>query len=103
LQFNDKVDKIQQIFLRHKTFEESKMARRCTISSKSRQHGHRVSHANNRRKHVFQPNIQSKRIWIPELNRSVRLKVSTQVLRTIDKIGLNATFKSYNISLKDLI
>jgi len=78
------------------------MAHKCSISGKSRQTGHRVSHANNKSKHVFKANIQSKRIFIPEENRMVRLKLSTQTIRTIDKIGLKATLKKYNVTLAEL-
>lgn len=79
------------------------MAHRCMISGKSRQHGHRVSHANNKRKHVFRANLQEKKLFITELGRSVRLKVSTQMLRTIDKIGLAAAAKKHGLSLSELV
>ena len=78
------------------------MGRRCQISGTKGQHGHRVSHAKNRRKHVFQPNLQVKKIFIPEENRYVKLNISTRLIRTIDKIGLNETLKKYNLTLKDI-
>lgn len=78
------------------------MARKCSISGVSRQHGHRVSHANNKSKHVFKANIQSKRIFIPEENRSVRVRLSTRMIRTIDKIGLRNTLKKFNLTLADI-
>ncbi len=79
------------------------MSHKCVLTGISRQSGHRVSHANNKTKHVFLGNIQSKKIYVPELKRSVRLKVSTRAIRTIDKLGLAAALRKYNISLKDLI
>lgn len=79
------------------------MAHRCDISGKSRQHGHRVSHANNKSKHVFKSNLQNKKIFIRELGRSVKLKISTNIIRTIDKIGLDQTLKKYGLKVKDLI
>ncbi|MGI6523960.1 MAG: 50S ribosomal protein L28 [Bdellovibrionota bacterium] len=78
------------------------MARRCQISGTSRQSGNRVSHAKNRTKHLFQPNLQVKRVYIPEEKRYVTLKISTRVIRTIDKFGLQATLKKYGMSLSDL-
>ena len=78
------------------------MARKCAISGVSRQHGNRVSHAKNRSKHVFHANIQTKRIYIPEEDRTVKVKLSTRVIRTIDKIGLKNTLKKYNRTLADL-
>jgi len=78
------------------------MARCCQISGTSHQCGNRVSHAKNRTKHLFQPNLQAKRLYIPEEQRYVSVKLSTRVIRTIDKIGLQATLKKYNVSLQDL-
>ena len=78
------------------------MARKCQISGVTRQSGHRVSHANNKSKHFFRSNIQKRRVFVPEENRFVTLKVSTRIIRTIDKIGLMPTLKKYNISLADL-
>ena len=78
------------------------MAKKCQISGKSNQFGHRVSHANNKTKHTFGPNLQSKRIYVAEEGRYVRIRVSTRVLRTIDKIGLAATLKKNNLKLSDL-
>ena len=78
------------------------MSRRCEISGKSRQVGNRVSHAKNRRKHVFSANIQTKKIFIPEKNAFVSMKLSTRMIRTIDKLGLNAALKKFGKTLCDL-
>jgi large subunit ribosomal protein L28 len=51
--------------------------------------GHRVSHANNKSKRVFEPNLHEKRIWSPALGRFVRMRVSAKALRTIDKRGID--------------
>ncbi|RIL12543.1 MAG: 50S ribosomal protein L28 [Proteobacteria bacterium] len=78
------------------------MARKCEISGKARLVGHRVSHANNKTKHVFQSNLQTKRIFVAEKNKWVRVRVSTRLIRTIDKLGLKGTLKKYNLSLQDI-
>lgn len=78
------------------------MAHRCQLSKVGRQVGNRVSHANNKTKHVFYANVQSKRLWVAELKKFVRLKVSTRLLRTIDKLGLIQTLKKYDMKLADL-
>lgn len=78
------------------------MAHRCSISGKSRQVGHRVSHAKNRTSHVFKANLQTKVLYIPEEKRSIKLKLSTRVIRTLDKIGLQATLKKYGLKISDL-
>nr|XP_061800921.1 small ribosomal subunit protein uS14-like [Nerophis lumbriciformis] len=63
------------------------MPRICKITGKKPLAGHNISHAHNVTPRMQRPNIQSKRIFIPELGRWVRLKVSTRALRTINKKG----------------
>jgi large subunit ribosomal protein L28 len=65
------------------------MARKC-ITGKGIQVGHRVSHSNIKSKHRFYPNLQKKRFWSLEEKKFVSLRVSTNAIRTIDKIGLDA-------------
>ena len=78
------------------------MPRKCDISGITHQNGHRVSHANNKTNHRFESNLQSKRLYVPELGKYVRVRVSTRVLRTIDKLGFVATVKKYKLNIKDL-
>ena len=75
---------------------------KCQISGKTQQNGHRVSHAKNRTKHAFKPNLQARRIFIPEEERYVKVKISTRIMKTIDKIGLNATLKKFGMTISDL-
>ncbi len=63
------------------------MARRCELTGKQTRVGNNVSHSNRRTKRKFKPNIQKKRIFIPELNKWVTLKLSTRALRTLTKVG----------------
>jgi large subunit ribosomal protein L28 len=79
------------------------MSHACKISGVSRQHGHRVSHANNKTKHVFRANLQTRRIYVPSAKKYVRVKVSTRIIRTIDKIGIDATLRKHGLTLKDLL
>ena len=78
------------------------MARRCQISGITHQNGNRVSHANNKTHHKFESNLQNKRVFVPELGKSVRVKVSTRVLRTIDKLGFAGALQKHNLTLKDV-
>jgi large subunit ribosomal protein L28 len=78
------------------------MARRCQISKVQGLVGNRVSHANNRSSHTFQPNLQSKRIFLSDQQKFVRIKVTARMLRTIDKIGLVAALKKHNMCLADI-
>jgi large subunit ribosomal protein L28 len=52
--------------------------------------GNNVSHANNRTKRRFMPNLQYRRFWVESENRWVRLRVTNAALRTIDKLGIDA-------------
>ena len=78
------------------------MARRCEISGVTHQNGHRVSHANNKTNHKFESNLQSKRLFVPELGKYVRVRVSTRVLRTINKIGFTGALKKAGLTLADV-
>jgi large subunit ribosomal protein L28 len=51
--------------------------------------GNNVSHANNKTKRRFLPNLQYRRIWVESENRFVRLRISNAALRLIDKIGID--------------
>jgi large subunit ribosomal protein L28 len=69
------------------------MARVCQITGKRPQVGNSVSHANNKTKRRFYPNLQKKRFFIPEEDRWVTLKVSTKAIKTITKYGISAVLK----------
>ncbi len=66
------------------------MARVCQVTGKAPMVGHHVSHANNKTKRRFMPNLQYRRFWVESENRWVRLRITTAGLRTIDKIGIDA-------------
>jgi large subunit ribosomal protein L28 len=55
--------------------------------------GHNVSHANNRTKRRFLPNLHYRRFWVESENRWISLRVSANGLRTIDKNGIDAVLK----------
>lgn len=63
------------------------MARRCQVSGVSPVAGSNISHAHNKTKTRFLPNLQKKRIWVQELNRYVTLKLTTSEIKTISKKG----------------
>ena len=66
------------------------MARVCQVTGKRPITGNNVSHANNRTKRRFLPNLQYRRFWVESENRWIRLRLSTAALRTIDKNGIDA-------------
>ncbi|QOY87343.1 50S ribosomal protein L28 [Paludibaculum fermentans] len=76
------------------------MSKYCPVTGKKPVSGNRVSHANNKTKRVFEPNMHEKRLWSPALGRFIRLRVSARGLRTIDKLGVDtvlANMKSQGI------
>ena len=66
------------------------MARVCVVTGKRPMTGNNVSHANNKTKRRFLPNLQSRRFWVESENRWVRIRVSNAALRTIAKLGIDA-------------
>ena len=66
------------------------MARVCEVTGKGPMVGNNVSHANNKTKRRFLPNLQYRRFWVESENRWVRLRVSSAALRLIDKNGIDS-------------
>ena len=66
------------------------MARVCQVTGKAPMVGHQVSHANNKTKRRFMPNLQYRRFWVESENRWVRLHLTNAGLRTVDKLGIDA-------------
>ena len=64
------------------------MARVCDLTGKRPQVGNNVSHANNKTKRRFLPNLHYRRFWVEGENRWVRLRISNAALRLIDKVGI---------------
>ncbi|MGE0580642.1 MAG: 50S ribosomal protein L28 [Steroidobacteraceae bacterium] len=66
------------------------MSRVCEITGKRPAVGNRVSHANNKKRRRFLPNLHAQRFWLEDEKRWVSLRVSTRGLRTIEKNGIDA-------------
>ncbi len=66
------------------------MSRVCEITGKGPIVGNTVSHANNRGKRRFLPNLHQHRFWVESENRYVKLRVSSHGMRIIDKLGIDA-------------
>jgi large subunit ribosomal protein L28 len=65
------------------------MSRVCQVTGKKPMAGNNVSHANNRTRRRFLPNLHSKRIWVESEQRFVKLRISQKGLRIIDKLGID--------------
>ena len=79
------------------------MSRTCKLTGKRPLVGNQVSHANNKTKRRQYPNLQMKRIFVPELDRMVRIKMSVSAIRTITKIGLMPFLKKRGLQLRDVL
>ena len=66
------------------------MSRVCQGTGKGVQSGNNVSHANNRTRRSFLPNLHERRFWVASENRWIKLRVSMNALRTIDKNGIDS-------------
>tara|TARA_B110000003_G_C16421030_1_gene446227 strand:+ start:337 stop:573 length:237 start_codon:yes stop_codon:yes gene_type:complete len=66
------------------------MSRICEVTGKKTVTGNNVSHANNRTKRRFLPNLQNRKFWVESENRWVAMRISGAALRTIDKLGIDA-------------
>lgn len=77
------------------------MAKKCPITGKGPLVGNNVSHANNKTKRRYLPNLQSKRFWLEDEKRFVRLRVSARGIKIIDKYGIKYVLE--NLKLRDQI
>ncbi len=64
------------------------MAKVCAVTGKKPMSGNNVSHANNKTRRRFEPNLHVKRFWVPSEKRWVKMKVSAKAIRIITKVGI---------------
>lgn len=76
------------------------MAKVCEITGKRPMSGNNVSHANNKTRRKWNPNLHWKRFWVPSENRFVRLKVSAAAMRNIDKNGIESVLREAGLLKK---
>jgi large subunit ribosomal protein L28 len=65
------------------------MSRVCQVTGKKPMAGNNVSHAHNKSRRRFLPNLHNKRIWVESEQRHVKLRISSKGLRIIDKVGID--------------
>jgi len=78
------------------------MSRKCQLTGKKANNAFAVSHSHRRTKRLQEANLQTKRIWWPQGNRWVTLKISTKALKTLEKKGLQAMANEAGINLNKL-
>lgn len=69
------------------------MTKACQVTGKKPTTGNNVSHAKNKTRRRFLPNLHKRRIWVASQNRYISLKLSTKGLRMIDKLGIDAVLE----------
>ncbi|MEO8223962.1 MAG: 50S ribosomal protein L28 [Gammaproteobacteria bacterium] len=74
------------------------MSRVCQVTGKRPTYGNTVSHANNKKRRRFLPNLHTHRFWLEGEKRFVSLRVSTRGLRTIDKLGIEKVLEKLRAS-----
>lgn len=79
------------------------MSRVCSLTGKRRNNANLISHSNRKAHKVQNVNLQSRRIWVPELNQFLRLRLSTRALRTLRFKSLAEFLKESGQSLSDLM
>lgn len=79
------------------------MPKQCQVSQKKYNRANKVSFSNKHHKYKQYVNLQTKRVWLPEEGRYVRLRVTTKVLKTITKYGLKSALKRYEASPELLV
>ena len=75
------------------------MARRCGLTGKKGLVGNKVSHSQRKTKRVQQPNLITKKLYIPEEDRTVTVRISARALRTLNKKGIQQFLKDEGIRL----
>ncbi|MCB1306791.1 MAG: 50S ribosomal protein L28 [Leptospiraceae bacterium] len=78
------------------------MARRCQISGKQTASGNNISHSHVKTRRKFKVNLVSKRVYLPDENRWVRLRISARMLKTLNKKGVKSLMKKYGQDLRQL-
>ncbi len=74
---------------------------KCALTGKKRLIANNVSHANNKTRKLQYPNVQSKRVWVPEEETFVRLNLCTRALRTVTRTGLYAFIKKNGLTFRE--
>lgn len=78
------------------------MSRVCQLTGKKANNAYAISHSHRRTKRLQNVNLQEKRIWWPEGNRFIKLRLSAKAIKTVQKKGLSAYARELGIDLKRL-
>lgn len=76
------------------------MARRCELTGVGPMVGNNVSHAHNKTRRRFLPNLQKKKVWVPELDSFITIKATAKAFKTMDKKGLYNMLKENSLKIQ---
>lgn len=75
---------------------------KCKLSGRSPLYGNNDTFSHKKTRRNWQPNVQKRSIYIPELGRTIKVKASARAMKTVNKIGLLAYLKKNNLKIKDI-
>lgn len=78
------------------------MSKKCNVTGKKPSFGNSVPFSHKKTRRRWNPNVHDKRIWVPELNRFVKIRLSTRALRSIDRVGLMPYLRKKGLKLSDV-
>jgi large subunit ribosomal protein L28 len=78
------------------------MSRKCSVTGKKPSFGNNVPFSHHKTRRRWNPNVHDKRVWVPELNRFVKIRLSTRAMRSIDRVGLLPFLRKKNLKLSDV-
>ena len=78
------------------------MSKVCKLTGKKPLRGNRVSKSNIRTNRFQYPNLQKKKVFVPELNKNITIKISVKAMKIIDKLGLMSYLKKQGLTLADI-
>ena len=78
------------------------MSKVCKLTGKKPLRGNRVSKSNIKTNRFQYPNLQKKKVFVPELNKNITIKISVKAMKIIDKLGLMPFLKKQGLTLADI-
>ena len=78
------------------------MSKVCKLTGKKPLRGNRVSKSNIKTNRFQYPNLQKKKVFVPELNKNITIKISVKAMKIIDKLGLMSYLKKQGLTLADI-
>lgn len=75
---------------------------KCKLSGKGPQYGNNDTFSNKKTRRNWQPNVQKRSIYVPELGRTIKVRASARAMKSVNKMGLMAYLRKNNLTLNDI-